>query len=114
MAWCLGLAALLGLLGCGAEPTAVDTYTVRGVVRQLPSGPQGEILIRHEALPAFKNAEGEVVGMEAMAMPFPLAKPELAADLAVGDEVEMTFEVRWQGGGSPLRITALRRVDETP
>ncbi len=110
------LAAVLLLLAtstaCDREPTAPpESYRVRGLVRQLPKpdAARGEIYIRHEAIPSFKNADGEIVGMESMSMPFPLADAELIAGLEVGDRVEMDFEVSWHGG-NPLRVTAIEKL----
>ena len=39
-----------------------------------PADPQHEIWIRHEAIPDFTSDEGQVVGMDAMTMPFALAE----------------------------------------
>lgn len=107
------LFVLFLLAACGgppeAPPAAPDVYRVRGMVRQLPAGPAGDLLVRHEAVPGFKDADGEVVGMESMTMPFPLADASLAAGLAAGDRIEMEFEVRWDGG-NPLRITVLEKL----
>ncbi len=113
------LVALAVLVACGGRPSdeaAPERYRVRGVVRQLPPAdrPGGEIHVRHEAIPEFKDADGEVVGMEPMTMPFPLADPELLAGLEVGDKIEMEFEVRWHGD-YPLRVTAIAELPpETP
>lgn len=51
--------------------------------------------LAHEAIPAIK--------WSAMTMPFPLAKPELAKGLAVGQKVSFELEVE----GSSYRITAI-------
>lgn len=106
------LLACLLPAACGGPPPEQppEVYRVRGMVRQLPSPPANEMQVRHEAVPAFKDSGGEVVGMESMTMPFPLADPALAAGLEVGDRIEMDFEVRWHGS-HPLRITA---VEELP
>ncbi len=91
-----------------------EIYQVRALVRHLPEPDDArpEILVRHEAIPSFKNADGEVVGMETMSMPFPLADTGLIADLEVGDRVELTFEVSWHGDGNPLRVTAIEELPE--
>ncbi len=115
------LAALLLLgfsTGCEDPPPAPDVYHVRGQVRQLPADatgtPEGrrgaEIHVRHEAVPDFKNADGEVVGMDSMSMPFPLADIALAGGVEVGDKIEMEFEVSWHGDGNPLRVTAIEKL----
>ena len=103
---------LLLLAGCGdagpgqggASEAAADAsagvkvYTVRGQVTQLPipDRPGSELMVRHEPIPEFENAQGEVVGMNAMIMPFPLADGVALGQLEVGDKVELTFEMRFK------------------
>lgn len=53
------------------------------------------VTLAHEAIPAIK--------WSAMTMPFPLAKPELAKGLVVGQKVTFELEVE----GSNYRITAI-------
>ncbi len=53
------------------------------------------VTLAHEAIPAVK--------WSAMTMPFPLAKPELAKGLAVGQKVKFDLEVE----GANYRITAI-------
>ncbi len=109
-----GALLLLAAAGCAREPAAPpESYRVRGMVRQLPvpDAARGDVLIRHEAIPSFKNADGEVVGMDSMSMPFPLADVALAAGIEVGDRIEMYFEVDWQGG-NPLKVTAIEKLPE--
>jgi Cu/Ag efflux protein CusF len=80
-----------------ASPGA-DVYTVRGEITQLPAPDRegSELMVRHEPMPEFKNAKGEVVGMGAMTMPFPLAEGVSLEGLSVGDEVSLTFEVQFE------------------
>ena len=112
--------ALLGLAvaGCGeARDASAEVYTVRGEIARLPdpSRPDGaELYLRHEAIPTFRDRAGEVVGMEAMTMGFPLAASIELGGLAAGDPVEVDFEVRWHGGGPPLRITRLVPLAASP
>ncbi len=97
----LGLAAVVVVFGGCREKsaavektTAVHSYTVRGQVVTVPvaGDPRTEFSARHEAIPEFKGPGGEM-GMNTMTMPFPL-KDGLALDgIAVGDKVEITFEV---------------------
>ena len=65
--------------------------------------------MRHEAIAEFKDADGEVVGMESMTMPFPVDDAELIAGLEAGDRIALDFEVRWDEG-HPLRITAIEKL----
>jgi Cu/Ag efflux protein CusF len=52
--------------------------------------------VYHEPIDNFVGADGKVVGMGTMTMPFPLAKGVSLEGLSVGDIVEVTFEVRWK------------------
>ena len=109
----LTLALTLLVSACGETPAAdseptVQSYTVRGIVRALPDpARQGtDLYVHHEAIPDFVNDRGESVGMDSMAMPFPVADPTVLDGVAVGDRVTMRFEVEWDGS-PPLRVVAL-------
>lgn len=109
------LLLLLALVGCGGdEPASTDTdatYTVRGVVRQLPdaSVPGTSFTVHHEPVPDFVDSSGETVGMDAMAMPFPVADDDLLEGVEVGDRVRMTFEVDWDGS-PPMQVVELEEL----
>jgi len=81
-----------------AAPATGTSYTVRGQVVDVPdpANPVSEFAVRHEAIDDFKSATGEVVGMGAMNMPFPLGPGVSLADLKIGDIIEMDFEVQYQ------------------
>ncbi len=99
---------------CERQPAApAESYRVRALVRNLPApdDARGEVYVRHEAIPSFKNAEGEVVGMDSMSMSFPLAAAGLVAGVEVGDRIEMAFDVSWHSG-NPLKITAIEKLPE--
>lgn len=107
------LLGVLGLLwGCGEGEARNDippkSYTVRGMVRELP-GPNRQISVHHEAIDDFVSLEGEVVGMSSMTMPFPLAQSVDVEGLAIGDPVEMTLTLDWDGD-PPVQITKLREL----
>lgn len=116
LGWALCAAGACVPAGCGgsgedrAPPD--QSYTVRGRIVMLPEAgkPASVLQIRHEAIEHFVDSKGKVVGMEAMTMPFPTAKGLSLAGLAVGDAVEFTFEVRWDG--SP--IYQVTRITELP
>jgi len=88
-----------------------QSYTVRGRIVHVsrPEGPDTEVSLHHEAIDAFVSRDGEVVGMDAMTMPFSVAAGVPVSDLAAGDVVEVHFEVRWNGGDM-LTITRLRKL----
>jgi Cu/Ag efflux protein CusF len=98
------------------QPSApAREYTVRGeIVRVGPS----EVTIRHEAIPDFADRSGAVVGMNAMVMPFPLARGVDVVGLAPGARVRFRFVMDWERNrmqiveieplpqGTPLRFDA--------
>lgn len=126
--WCLALAVLSSTLaGCGADRRAASTarvssavtpataaeadgvYRVRGEIARLPASSGGEISIRHESIPGFRDREGNVVGMMAMIMPFGVAPDASLAGLAVGDRVEFRLEIRWRSS-PPAAVGDFRRL----
>jgi Cu/Ag efflux protein CusF len=89
------------------EPDA--TYRVRGEIARLPASPGGEISIRHESIPAFRDRQGEVVGMMAMIMPFGVAPDASLDGLAVGDRVDFRLDIRWSAS-PPTAVGDFRKL----
>lgn len=85
----------------GGEPAPIThTYSTRGIIESLPEAgkPTSELMIRHEAINDFVNGSREVVGMNAMTMPFPrLSEGVTLEGLAVGDKVAFSFTNTWSG-----------------
>ncbi len=111
------LAALgASLAACSPAPAPQEppdaTYAVRGEIARLPDGGAGEVWIRHEAIPSFKNDKGAEVGMDSMTMPFPLAPGVSLDGFSAGDRIRFEFEVRWRGEGRPMAITRLERLPD--
>jgi Cu/Ag efflux protein CusF len=106
--------ALLLLASCSASPPpAADDarrYTVRGEVVQAPAPVAAgtQVLVRHEAIDDFVDSSGRITGMDAMVMPFDVAPPLSATDLAVGDKVEIRFSMDWKG--PRLRVERIERL----
>lgn len=97
----------------GPAPGPADglrRYTVRAELVRLPdpAAPRREVALRHEAIDDFADANGKVVGMGAMVMPFELAPGVSLDGLAAGEKVEARFAVGW----SPplLRVEQLRKL----
>jgi len=109
------LLPLLLVAGCagrgdeGEGEPVVQRYEVRGEVTRLPSTGADALYVRHEAIPGFVDMDGEVVGMESMAMPFPLAEEVALDGVEVGDKVRFTLEVEWEGD-PPYRITRIEEL----
>lgn len=101
----------LALVSCRGAPSAAapPRYTVRGEVVRVPARPEGELVVRHEAIPTFADRTGAVVGMDAMVMPFPIAPGVALAGLAPGDKIAFTFSVDWAQGRY-----AIERVERLP
>jgi hypothetical protein len=110
----LGAVAILLLAACTASPPpsgeGARVYTVRGEVVAPPTPVTAgtQVLVRHEAIADFVDASGQVVGMEAMVMPFDVAPSIPARDLAVGDKVEIRFSMDWKG--PRLRVERIERL----
>jgi len=100
------------MAGCAGTPETasdpVQVYEVAGVITRLPAGPGTELMISHDEIPDFVNAEGNVIGMRAMTMGFPTDDGLDLSGFAAGDSVGFRFEVRW-GQPGPLRITELEK-----
>jgi hypothetical protein len=102
------------LAACSASPppapAGARVYVVRGEVVQAPSPVTAgiQVLVRHEAIDDFVDASGTVVGMDAMVMPFEVATPLVAKDLAVGDKVEVRFSMDWKE--PRLRVERIERL----
>jgi Cu/Ag efflux protein CusF len=91
------IAAVVALPACShRQPPPDQVYTVRGVITGLPVAdkPASELTIRHEAIPTFRDREGNVIGMASMEMPFSPARGVSLKELKVGDPVEFTLEIR--------------------
>ena len=110
----LAIALAGATLACGkAElPAADGTYQVRGQVIDVPREEGDNLTVHHEAIADFRDREGKPSEMESMSMPFTVAPGVSLAGIAPGDKVEMTFEVRWEGG-APLRVVALHELPES-
>jgi Cu/Ag efflux protein CusF len=97
----LSLCACLSACSSKSEPEATEAggvveYTVRGqvvdVVDDPVNGPTARI--HHEPIPSFES-QGEIVGMHAMTMPFPLAEGLDATALTSGAIIEFSFRVSY-------------------
>jgi hypothetical protein len=93
-----------------ATGPAEATYTIRGRVSALPNPPKTALVIHHEEIPDFADAEGNIIGMEEMEMQFPFLAAGVSLEgVAVGDPVEAVMEMRYKGQPRFLitRITKL-------
>jgi Cu/Ag efflux protein CusF len=106
------LVAFAACRGGEALSPAAATYTVRGQVLEVPREAGGELTVHHEAVPGFHDRQGRPSPMDSMSMPFAVAPEVSLSGVAPGDRVQMTFEVRWQGG-PPLRVVALHELPAT-
>lgn len=106
----LGLAALTLVSACGRKDVGHD-YTVRGIVRQLPSpgDPASDFYLEHEAIPGFVGRDGQASGMDSMTMPFELAKGVSLEGVAIGDPVEVRLHVDWSADLAVV-VTALEEL----
>jgi hypothetical protein len=109
------LLLILGIIGAGgtgcADKNSARTYTVRGQVVQLPDpgNPGSGLTLNHEAVDDFVDRTGEVVGMDPMSMPFPIAKNLSLEGIQVGDVVEFKLAVDWEGDPA-VEVTEVRKL----
>jgi len=104
-----------------AESTPHYYTGIRGIVEEMPSdtNPDSMLEIRHEHIPDFKTAEGEInvnaqgiPGMRSMKMPFPVGEDASLEGIEVGDKVEFDFTVNWGGDTGPAwKVTRIERLD---
>jgi len=93
------------------ESAPAHTYSLEGVIRAIPAPvAEGQIVtILHQAIPDFRNVEGDVVGMMSMPMPFLLPDGFDLKSLNVGDAVKFTFVVDWKSK-LPTQITSIETL----
>jgi len=113
----VALVAVLALGACSPPPPPApagpdQSYSVRGEIVRLPdpADPQHEIWIRHEAIPDFTSDEGQVVGMEAMTMPFALAEGIDLSSYEIGEKIRFQLEVRWADKAQPAKVVAVEKL----
>ncbi len=96
------------------EPPAA-TYVVQGIVKMLPPAAQPgnnkTIVVLHQAVPHFKDQDGQEVGMMAMPMPFTLSQGVDITGIEVGSKVEFTFGVFWRAP-TPTRILSMKKLPD--
>ncbi len=89
------------MLGCQADQGANDEslqqvvdaptiYLVRGVVRFVG---EDSLQVRHEAIPEFRDVDGETVGMMAMTMDFALGEGVEVEGIQPGDKVALQLAI---------------------
>lgn len=113
----LAVLCLVAAACAGSAPEVTETagdvhvYEIRGQVTALPdpADPLSNLRVRHEAIPHFVSIDGQVVGMDSMNMPFPVAAGLDLSEIAVGDKVRMTFEVEWEGE-IPYQATKMEKL----
>ena len=113
----MAIMLMLAATGCAEESArpverVIDaTYTVRGVVVELPSDQVrgSELRIQHEAISGLVGPDGDVIGMPAMTMSFKVADGLSLDGLAVGDGVEFDMEVWWKPT-TGYQITAIKKL----
>lgn len=89
----LSLVALICVTTTAFADTAYH-YTVKGVIKGMPGNglASNEILVKHEAIPGYRDDSGAIVGMMAMTMPFYLAEGLSLSGIKEGDTIEMKIE----------------------
>lgn len=106
----LGIIVMLGAVmaascsrGQTDEPPAAAvsdarTYVVRGEVISLPQAgkPGTQFIVKHEPIDDFRGADGRIVGMNSMGMPFTPGKGVSLEAIEPGDKIELTWVMQWR------------------
>jgi Cu/Ag efflux protein CusF len=86
------------LVACSCCTSAfADTayyFTVKGIIKGMPGDGRAanEILVKHQAIPEYRDDTGAITGMMAMTMPFYLAEGVSLNGIKAGDSVELKIE----------------------
>lgn len=100
---------LLLAAGCGPKQAAGERdYTVRAQVVQPPDAKTG-LYIYHEAIDDWVGRDGQMTGMDTMAMPFPVAQGVALQGIEANDKVEVTLHVDWNAE-RPVEVTRVREL----
>jgi Cu/Ag efflux protein CusF len=99
--------ALLLAAGCGRSGQGHD-YTVRGLLVQAPDSRAG-LYLYHEAIDDWVGRDGKLEGMDAMAMPYPVAPGVSLDGIKANDKVEITIHADWQSD-TPVEVTRVRKL----
>jgi len=93
---CIVLVGILLFVTKSSHAQDVFSYSVKGVIKALPGNGRAsnELIVKHEAIPNYRDEAGNIVGMDAMTMPFYLSKTVKAEGFTVGDQIEMLVEQR--------------------
>jgi Cu/Ag efflux protein CusF len=105
-----GIIAMLGAIfaaGCsrgqrneqpaGAVSDA-QMYVIRGEVISVPqAGKSGTgFIVKHEPIDNFRDASGQIVGMNTMGMPFTPGEGVSLEGIRPGDKIEMKWVIQWK------------------
>jgi Cu/Ag efflux protein CusF len=107
-----GIILMLGLMmgaGCsqgqrGDQPEKVASdiqmYVIRGEVISVPQAdkPGTQFIVKHEPIDNFRDASGQIVGMDTMGMPFTPGKDVSLEGISPGDKIEMKWLIQWKPG----------------
>lgn len=117
----IALIALIAATACGGSSTGTgsidaepapdpDVYRVRGEVTEMPVEAGDMMYMRHEAIPDFKGASGQVQGMDSMIMGFRPAEGASLEGVEVGTKIAFVLEITW--GSEPRQ--EIRDVEILP
>ena len=110
LAACL-LLLLPSFLACASQEVAGASeaafYQVQGMVEAVDLE-RSRVKVRHEAIPDFRDVDGEVIGMDAMAMWFGVDDPTA---LAEGEEKIFRLRIDWLADSATDRARVVAWAD---
>jgi Cu/Ag efflux protein CusF len=96
----------------GAVADTAYHYTVKGIIKGMPGEglAANEMLVKHQAIPGYRDDTGAIVGMMAMTMPFYIAQGVSLQGVKAGDSVELTVEQHLQPKFTE-EVTSIKKVE---
>lgn len=78
----------------------IQMYVIRGEVISVPQAdkPGTQFIVKHEPIDNFRDAGGQIVGMNTMGMPFTPGKDLSLEGIRPGDKIEMRWFLQWKPG----------------
>ena len=124
----LGILLMFGVIlaaGCsqgqmGDQPqeaaSDIQMYVIRGEVISIPQAdkPGTQFIVKHEPIDNFRDASGQIVGMNTMGMPFTPGKDVSLEGIRPGDKIEMRWFLQWKPGVKEYVESVRKLPEETP
>lgn len=88
-------------------------YVVRGEVISVPQAgmPGTQFIVKHEPIDNFRDASGQIVGMNTMGMPFTPGEGVSLEGITPGDKIELRWVLQWKPEAKEY-VESVRKLPE--